>query len=214
MNVWGWLGDPRLRRWAVPVAAGVVLVVAIAVGATMWHRAQEARGQAALASATVLVQQATAPEAPPDARDKAIAALDAVLRDHPRFSGAGQAAYQLGNLRYAAGAYGQARGAYELALAKGGPPSLRALTALGIGYTWEAEKDYARAATAYDAALKGMPSKTFVYEDALLALARVQELGGKPAEAAETYQRVLKEVPDTRRAEDLKTRLANLKSRQ
>jgi tetratricopeptide (TPR) repeat protein len=214
MNIWDWLADPRLRRWAVPVAAGVVLVVAIAVGATMWHRSQESRGDAALAAASVLVQQATAPEAPPDARDKAIAALDGVLREHPRFSGAGQAAYQLGNLRYAAGAYGPARGAYELALAKGGPASLRALSALGIGYTWEAEKDYARAATAYESALKAIPPKTFLYEDALLALARVQELGGKPALAAETYQRVLKEVPDTRRADDLKTRLAALKSRQ
>ena len=214
MNVWAWLADPRLRRWAVPVAAGVVLVVAIAVGATMWHRSQESRGEVALAAATALVQQASAPEAPPDARDKAIAALEAVLRDHPRFSGAAQAAYQVGNLRYAAGAYGPARGAYELALAKGGPASLRALSALGIGYTWEAEKDYARAATAYETALKAMPSKTFLYEDALLALARVQELGGKPAAAAETYQRVLKEVPDTRRADDLKTRLATLKSRQ
>ena len=211
---WEWLADPRLRRWALPVAAGVVLVVAIAVGATMWHRSQESRGEVALAAATVLVQQAMAPEAPPDARDKAIAALDAVLRDHPRFSGASQAAYHLGNLRYAAGAYGLARGAYDLALAKGGPASLRALSALGIGYTWEAEKDYTKAATAYEAALNVMPSKTFLYEDALLALARVQELGGKPAEAAETYQRVLNEVPDTRRADDLKTRLATLKSRQ
>jgi tetratricopeptide (TPR) repeat protein len=211
---WDWLADPRLKRWVLPVAAGVVLVVAIVVGATMWHRSQESRGEVALAAATGLVQQATAPDAAPEARDKAIAALDAVLRDHPRFSGAGQAAYQLGNLRYAAGAYGPARGAYELALAKGGPASLRALSALGIGYTWEAEKDYAKAATAYEAALAAMPSKGFLYEDALVALARVQELGGKAAAAAETYQRVLKEVPDTRRADDLKTRLATMKSRQ
>jgi tetratricopeptide (TPR) repeat protein len=211
---WDWLADPRLRRWALPVAAAVVVVVAIAVGATMWHRAQESRGEAALAAATALVQKAMAPDAPPDARDKAIAALDAVLRDHPRFSGTGQAAYQLGNLRYAAGAYGPARGAYELALAKGGPSSLRALSALGIGYTWEAEKDYAKAARAYEAAVKAMPSKEFLYEDTLLALARAQELGGQPAAAAETYQRVLKEVPDTRRADDLKARLATLKSRQ
>ena len=214
MNIWEWLADPRLRRWALPAVAGIVIVAAILVGATMWHRSQESRGEIALAAATLLVQQAAAPDAPPDARDKAIAALDGVLRDHPRFSGAGQAAYHLGNLRYAAGAYGPARGAYELALAKGGPASLRALSALGMGYTWEAEKDYAKAAAAYETAMKAMSPKSFLYEDALLALARVQELGGKPAEAAETYQRVLKEVPDTRRADDLKTRLAALKSQK
>ena len=158
------------------------------------------------------MQQAT-PQAAPDARAKAIAALEAVLRDHPRFSGAAQAAYQLGNLRYASGAYAQARGAYEVALAKGGPASLRALSAVGIGYAWEAEKNYANGATAYEAALRAMVAKAFLYEDTLMALARVQELGGKPGAAVETYQRLLKEMPDTRRADDLKAHLADLKSR-
>ena len=213
MNFYAWLEDPRVRRLTMQVGAGVVVVVLIAVGAWAWYRSQESRGEVALAAVTALVQQAAGPEATPDARAKAIAGLEAMLRDHPRFSGAGQVAYQLGNLRYATGAYAQARGAYEVALAKGGPAFLRALSALGIGYTWEAEKNYADAATAYEAALKAMPPKTFLYEDALMALARVQDLGGKASAAVETYQRLLKEVPDTRRSDDLKTRLATLKSR-
>ncbi len=212
MNPFGWFDDARARRLAIQVGAGIVVVALIVVGAWAWYQLQESRGEAALASATVLVQQAT-PQAAPDARAKAIAALEAVLRDHGHFSGAAQAAYQLGNLRYASGAYAQARGAYEVALAKGGPASLRALSAVGIGYTWEAEKNYANAAAAYEAALKAMAAKAFLYEDTLMALARVQELGGKPGAAAETYQRLLKEIPDTRRADDLKTHLANLKSR-
>ena len=211
MNPFGWLEDARARRLAIQVGAGVVVAL-IVVGAWAWYRSQESRGQAALASATVLVQQAT-PQAAPDARAKAIAALEAVLRDHPRFSGAAQAAYQLGNLRYASGAYAQARGAYQLALAKGGPASLRALSAVGIGYTWEAEKNYANAAAAYETALKAMAAKAFLYEDTLMALARVQERSGKPGAAVDTYQRLLKEIPDTRRADDLKAHLANLKSR-
>ena len=213
MNLFGWLEDARARRLAIQVGAGVVVVALIVVGAWAWYRSQESRGEAAaLASATVLAQQAT-PQAAPDVRASAIAALEGVLRDHPRFSGAAQAAYQLGNLRYASGAYAQARGAYEVALAKGGPASLRALSAVGIGYTWEAEKNYANAAAAYEAALKAMATKAFLYEDTLMALARVQELGGKPGAAVETYQRLLREIPDTRRADDLKTHLANLKSR-
>jgi len=212
MNLFGWLEDARARRLAIQVGAGVVVVALIVVGAWVWYRSQESRGEAALASATQLVQQAT-PQAAPDARAKAIAALEAVLRDHPRFSGAAQAAYQLGNLRYASGAYAQARGAYEVALAKGGPASLRALSAVGIGYTWEAEKNYANASAAYEAALKAMAAKAFLYEDTLMALARVQELGGKPSAAADTYQRVLREFPNTRRADDLKAQLANLRSR-
>jgi len=211
MNLFGWLEDARARRLAIQVGAVVVVVALIVVGAWAWYRTQESRGEAALASATVLVQQAT--PATPDTRAAAIAALEGVLRDHPRYSGAAQAAYQLGNLRYASGAYAQARGAYEVALAKGGPASLRALSAVGIGYTWEAEKNYVNAAAAYEAALKAIAAKAFLYEDTLMALARVQELGGKPGAAAETYQRLLKEIPDTRRADDLKTHLANLKSR-
>ena len=213
MNLFGWLEDARARRLAIQVGAGVVVVALIVVGAWAWYRSQESRGEAALASATALVQQAATPQAAPEARVAAIAAVEAVLRDHPRFSGAAQAAYQLGNLRYASGAYAQARGAYEVALAKGGPASLRALSAVGVGYTWEAEKNYANAAAAYEAALKAMAAKAFLYEDTLMALARVQELGGKPGAAVETYQRLLKEIPDTRRADDLKTHLANLKSR-
>lgn len=213
MNLFGWLEDPRLRRIGLQIAAGIVVVAVIIAGAVAWHRSQESRGEEALAAATLLVQQAAVPQAPPDAKTKAIAALEAVLRDHPRFSGAAQAAYQLGNLRYATGAFAQARSAYELSLAKGGAPSMRAQSALGIGYTWEAEKNYANATTAFESALKSMPAKTFVQEDALMALARVQELAGKPAAAVETYQRLLKDHPETRRAEELKTRLATLKSR-
>ncbi len=214
MNWTEWLSDPRIRRIGLQAGAGIVLVAVIATGAWYWYRAQEARGEAALAGATILVQQASLPQAPPDARDNAIKALDAVVREHPRFSGIPQAAYQLGNLRYAAGQYAAARGAYEVALAKGGSPTLRALAAVAIGYTWEAEKNYASAATAYDAALRQLDVRTFLYEDTLMALGRVQELGGKTAAAQETYQRLLKDVPATRRADELKTRLADLKSRQ
>jgi len=39
---------------------------------------------------------------------------------------------------------------------------------------------------------------------------RVQELGGKRAAAVETYQRLLKELPDSRRAEELRSRVASL----
>lgn len=213
MNLPAWIPLEHLRRFALPVGAGIALLVVIGGAAWAWHRSQESQGAAAFAAATVLVQQASGPQPTPEARAKAIEALEAVVRNHGRFSGAAQAAYQLGNLRYAAGQFAAARGAYEIALAKGASPTLRALAATGIGYTWEAEKNYANATTAYEAALKPMTAGDFLYEDTLMAVARVQELGGKPGAAQETYQRLLKDVPDARRADDLKTRLADLKSR-
>jgi tetratricopeptide (TPR) repeat protein len=207
-----WLEDPRIRRTGLLVG-GVVLAAAVLTAAGwFWYRSQEERGDQALAQAIVLVQEATAPSPPPDARGRAIQALEAVLNEHPRYSGAAQASYLLGNLRYAAGQYAPARAAYELTLAKGAAGTLRAESALGVGYTWEADKDYAKAVNAYDSAAKRLAPQDFLYEETLVALARAQELGGQRAAAIETYQRLLKDVPETRRAEDLRTRLAALRS--
>ena len=207
------LTQPGMLRRALQVAGVVVALGLIAIGGWAWYRSQESRGQAALAEAAALVRQASAPQAPLDARARAIKALEAVVSGHPRFSGLPQAAYQLGNLRYAEGQFAAARSAYEQALAKGAAGSLKGLCALGVGYTWEAEKKYANAATAYEAALAALGAKDFLYEDALMGLARAQDLGGKPAAAVETYQRLLRDVPDTRRADDLRIRVAHLKSR-
>ena len=206
----------RESRWLRPglQAAAALGVVAVVIGAVWaWYHWQESRGLAALADATALVQQAERPDAAPGARDKAIRALELVLADYPRLSASAQVAYQLGNLKYSAGQYPAARAAYELALAKGASGALRTLAAVGIGYTWEAEKNYAGAAQAYATAAKGLGPKDFLYEEVLMALARDEELAGKPTAAMEIYQRVLREFPNTRHAEDLRNRVASLRSR-
>jgi tetratricopeptide (TPR) repeat protein len=212
-NLPAWTQDARIRRLILPVGGALIVVALIAGGGWAWFAWQESRSEQALAEAMVVVQQATGPEATPEARAKAILAVEGVLRDHSRTSAAPQAAYLLGNLRYAAGEYAAARGAYQTALAKGASGTVKTLSAVGIGYTWEAEKNYASAAAAYEAALSSIGPKDFLYEDTLAALARSQELGGKSAAALATYQRLLKDVPDSRRAEDLKARVADLKSR-
>src|SRR3972149_6562937 len=61
----------------------------------------------------------------PGARAAAIRELESVLARYPSGAGATQAAYTLGNLRYAAGAYAGAHGAWEIALARAaGAPTL------------------------------------------------------------------------------------------
>ena len=207
-----WLRDSRATRWGLAGLAAAIGLGAIALGAYSWYGAQESRGRLALAAAADLAQQAASPGATPDARDKAIRALDGVLADYPRFSGASEAAYRLGNLRYDGAQYGPARGAYEIAIGKGATGTLRSLAALGIAYSWEAEKDHGKAQTAFQAALAGLSPKDFLYEEGLLGLARVQEFGGNAAAARETYARLLKERPDTRRADDIRSRLASLQS--
>ena len=196
-------------------AGGVVLVLAIlGVAGWLWLRAEDTRGQVALAASTELVQQADGPQATTDSRTKAIAALQLVLAQHGRSSAAVQAAYELGNLQFQAGDYAAARRAYELTLAKGASRSLRTRAASGVGYTGEAEKNYASAVTAYEAVARAVPAGQFFFEDAQLDLARAQALAGKPTEAVATYERVLKDVPDTRRAADIRARIAALQPRK
>ncbi|MGH7364866.1 MAG: tetratricopeptide repeat protein [Candidatus Rokuibacteriota bacterium] len=209
------LGDllaSRGARLALKLAGVVVVLGLVAGAAWFWLRSEDARGRAALAAAAETVQQGEGPQATAEARQKAIGMLQAVLDEHGRSSAATQAAYQLGNLQYEAGEYAAARAAYELALAKGAEGSLRTLSASGIGYTWEAQKSYANALTAFEAAARALAPGQFFFEEALLDLARAQTLAGKPAEARATYERLLKDAPETRRAEVIRGRLAALPS--
>jgi len=211
---WSELLSSRGARLSLKVA-GIALVLAVlGVAGWLWLRAEDSRGQVALAASSELVQLADGPQATPDARAKAIAALQLVLAQHGRSSAAVQAAYELGNLQFQAGDYAAARGAYELTLAKGASGSLRTLAASGVGYTWEAEKNYASAVTAYEAVARAVPTGQFFFEDALLDLARAQALAGKPADAVATYERLLKDAPDTRRAADIRARIAALQPRK
>lgn len=207
-----WLPASPLIRWAVLGVVALLVLGGLAGAGWAWYTSQEAQARQAFAEASELVQQAQAPEATPELRERAVRALDAVLARHPRASMVPQVAYQLGNLRYAAAQYAPARGAYEVALAGGATGTLRALCGLGIAYTWESEKSYVKAQAAFEATLTGRGSKDFLYEELLMDLARVQEVGGNPAAALATYQRLLKDLPDSRRGDDVRTRIASLQS--
>lgn len=202
--------DSRAARLGLKIAGVVVALALVGTAGWLWLRVGESRGQAALAGTAEAVQQGEGPQATAEARQKAIGMLQAVLAEHGRSTAAAQAAYQLGNLQYQSGDYAAARAAYEIALAKGAGGSLRTLSASGVGYTWEAQQNYANAVTAFDAAARGLDPRQFFFEEALLDLARAQALAGKPAEARATYERLLKEAPETRRAEDIRGRMAAL----
>jgi tetratricopeptide (TPR) repeat protein len=212
VSVLDWLRDQHWTRWVV-FGLGAVLVVGLGwAGWAAWKTRYEAQGGFAFAQARALAVQAQAPNAPPDAREKAEKALQAVITDYPRLSSVSQAAYLLGNIQFSAGQYPQARASYETARAKAGSKSLASVAGLDIAYCWEAEKNYGAAETAYQSVTKGATPKDFLYEEATVGMARVQDLGGKRTAAVETYQRLLKEIPDSRRAEELRSRLASLQT--
>jgi len=202
----------RWGRWA-----GLALIILAAVGLgwggwMVWSTRAESHGAVALAQARFLLAQAQTPNAVPEAKERAQKALEDVVAEYPRLSSGAQAAYQLGNLRFAAGQYPQARAAFQVARSRGRSASLTSLASLGIGFTFEAEKNYEAAEKSFAETVKGASPKDFLYEEAMSDMARVQELGGKRAAALETYQKILKELPDGRRAEELRARVATLQS--
>jgi tetratricopeptide (TPR) repeat protein len=209
-----------MRRWELPewperrtlILAGVVAVVVLlgVTGGWLWYAAQQREVSGAYAATMTRVAAARAPRASADARAAAAAELEQLIARYPSASSVGEAAYELGNLKYDAKQYPAARSAYEVALARGISGTLRTLTRAAVAHTWEAERNYAKATDGYQAVARDLGAKDFLYEETLMDLARAQELSGKKAEAAETYRRLLKDVPASRRAEDVKTRLAAL----
>jgi tetratricopeptide (TPR) repeat protein len=205
---WAWtLPSPRTL-----VIAGVVVVVVAAGGAGgwFWYETQQRRVAVAYADVLTRVYAAQSPQASTEAKARAQQDLERVLAQHPSGGPVAEAAYELGNLRYAARQWGAARGAYEIALARGTSPTVRVLAHTSIGYTWEAERDWGKAIDAFQTVARDVGPKDFLYDEVQFALARVQELGGQPAAAIATYQQVLKNAPTSLRAEEARQHLMRL----
>ncbi len=198
------------RRTLLTLAGAILLLAALGVAGWYWYAREQHRAMAAYAEAFAGLRAAQAPQAPPEARSAAVRALEAVLARFPSAAAAPQAAYQLAGLRYDAAEYAATRGAYQVVLARGASGTLATLARAGIGRTWEAERDYAKAIDAYRAALATLGPKDFYYEALLVDLGRAQELAGKKADAIATYRRVLNELPQPRHGEEVRARLMSL----
>ena len=210
---WTEPGEAGAWRWVLVAGVALLVLLGVGFGAWSWYTVAQSRGLEAVAEAGALAQDALAPQGTAAQRDAALKKLEEVIARYPSNRLVPEAAYHLGNLRYQAKAYEAARGAYTLALAKGAGSTLAPLCRLGIGYTWEAEGKYGEALAAYREALTRLQSTDFLYEETLMGLARVEELSGKLVEARETYRRILRELPQTRRVDDIRGRLASLESR-
>ena len=194
------------RRALVVGAISLLVVLALGALGWFWYNAEHGRAASAYAEALFRVRLSAKPED----RTVAIQTLEATLARYPSSSAATQAAYQLAALRYDAGQHAAARSAYEIALARGASGTLRTLAQAGIGYAWEAERDYPKAIDVYRGTLSRLGPKDFYYETLLMDLGRSEELAGRKAQAIETYRRLLKEIPQARRAPEIRARLTAL----
>ncbi|MBI2216503.1 MAG: tetratricopeptide repeat protein [Candidatus Rokubacteria bacterium] len=200
---------PSVRTFLI-AAAVVLAAVLVAGGGWYWYRASQREAARVYAAALAQAHTAPASQGTPEARDAAARSLESALQSHPSAPLADQAAYELGSLRHAAGQYASARAAYGIALARGSSPTLKTLARLGIGYAWEAERNLPRATETFQAVAADLKPTDAFYEQALLDLARVQELAGRKDDAVQTYRRLLKDVARSPRADEVRLRLASL----
>ena len=205
-----WLPSVPSARTLVIVGLVAVTAALAALGGWLWWSSYQRRVLEAHAAVMTRVQPALVADASAESRATAMRELEELLAAYPSARMVPEAAYDLGNVRFAAGQYASARAAYELAVQRGATGLLRALARGGVARTWEAERDFGRASEAYAALVKELDPRSFLYEDALLDQARCLELAGKKDEAIAAYQRVLKDVPTAKRADDVRSRLASL----
>jgi tetratricopeptide (TPR) repeat protein len=197
-------------RLLAAVGLGVIALVLVVGGAWFWLSTQSERAQAVHADGLAQAYALRGGQAPVAARTAAMSALEAAMAQAPGAPLAAQSAYELGNLRFDLGQYAQARAAYEIARAKAESATIRTLAHAGIAATWESERNFGNAVTAYTEALANEEPGQFYYEDLLIGLGRSQELSGKRDDAIKTYQRLLKDVPKLRRESEIRGRLASL----
>lgn len=201
-----------LPPWrTLAIAAGAVVALALlGTGAWMWNAAQQQRATAVYVETLIKHRAAAGSQATPAVREAAMRDLEQVLAGHPTNAMAPQAAYLLGNLRFESGQYDRARAAYQLAVARAGVGTIATLARAGTGYAWEAERKPPEATQAFETALATLKPGAFYYEELLTDLARVQEQSGKKDAAIATYRRMLKDLPLSARAPEVRTRLGSL----
>jgi tetratricopeptide (TPR) repeat protein len=188
----------------------LVAVALAAFGGWAWWDAQHRRALGDTAEVLARVQPALAPDATAEAKLTGARELEQLLERFPSARTVPSVAYELGNLRFSAGQYAAARAAYDVALQRGATGVIAAMARAGVAGTWEAERDFTRAAEAYAALATSLEPRSFLYEDALVDQARALELSGKKAEAVVIYHKILKELPTAKRSDDVRSRLASL----
>lgn len=201
-----------LPPWrTLAIAAGAVVALALlGAGAWMWNAAQQQRAAAAYAETLTKHRAAESSQTTAEAREAAMRDLERVLAEHPTHAMAPQAAYLLGNLRFAAGHHDRARAAYQVAIARSSGGTIATMARAGTGYAWEAERKLPEATQAFETALADLKPGAFYYEELLGDLARVQEQAGKKDAAIATYRRMLKDLPRSARAPEVRSRLGSL----
>lgn len=209
-RVYAYLAEHRKKFYT-----GAAIVAALCLFSTafyLYSRHEEQQAEKLYLKAYDLQYSRTAPRDEEASPAKVIAAYEEVTRTYPRSRAAAHAHYMLGNLYYRAGEYDRARSSFESFLDRA--PRKHVLTPFaytGLGYSFEAKKEYAKALEAYE---KALPKGT----GGLLAgvtygnMARIYEEMNDAPKALELYQKALENTADPSTAAFIKRKIAQLGS--
>ena len=190
------------------IAYGVVVLVAAAVLAGGWYWYSKGYEEKAMQH-YVAAQQRIAGNSNVK-QDDIIAALKDVVAQYPRSKVAGVANYGLGNIYYFSNKFDEAIAAYDAFIDKAPSNSeLAVLACIGLGFSYEAKKDYAKALASYQKAEK-MKQGAHYDSTNLQNIARVYELSNERTKAVEYYQKALAKATEPTVKRFIKTKIAIL----
>lgn len=122
--------------------------------------------------------------------------LNDINKDYPNTKFSGQALYYLGEANYRLGKYDEAVKAFEAGKKKYLPDLMKPLVYMSLGYSYEAQKNYLKAAETFEEALKVFPNH-YSRDEVLVNAARSLRLAGKNDEARARYEEILNKYPNS-----------------
>jgi len=212
------------RRGQVALVAGIVIVVAVAVGGWMYvrtHKANEAGALLGIATAIAQVPITPAPSLPGSTQtagtfpteqarsEAAIKALRQVGESFPGTDAATAATYQLGSELLLAKRPADAQAAFHT-VSISGSAFYAALARLGEAEALMAQNKQDDAIKIYTD-LAADRNAALPTDGVLMQLARAAQKAGKSQDARAAFKRVVDEFPDSGYAADAKAQLAALK---
>lgn len=200
----------RENRQKLYIAAGV-LVFAFVLAAGYWfYSASYEKDAAKLAfDARIKIMKADSMGAGL-AVPEAMKALSDVVEKYPSSAAAQAARYELGGFYFDAGEYDRSIQVYTAFLDRASKKDLRSLYArFGIGYAYEAKKEYDRALDAFRKVVESGPGNIFEglgYRN----MARVYEEMNDREKAMDSYRKALEKTKDPAASSLLKRKIAQL----
>ncbi|MCX7634138.1 MAG: tetratricopeptide repeat protein [Syntrophales bacterium] len=189
---------------------GTIAVTLVVVTTAAWLFYRQYEERQAMAAYTGAVDTMSKFRGGAQDPQKTAEALRNVVTKYGGTRAAALSSYRLGNLYLAQNNIDEALKAYQAFLAQAGrDDEITALTHAGMGYCYEAKKDYKNALASHERSLEVRGGKTFE-STGYANMARVYEAMNDKNKALEFYRKALDRATDANMKEILERKIATL----